>query len=118
MCGWDTVREERHALLIQQGIIPSTWQCSPRDEHSPPWESVENKEWEASRMACYAAQISIMDRGIGRILDALRRTEQYENTAIFFLSDNGGECSMFISPRTKINPLSSFLHTTFPCRMC
>jgi arylsulfatase A-like enzyme len=92
MHGWDKVREERHARLIQQGIIPSKWQCSPRDEHSPSWESVTDKEWEASRMACYAAQITIMDRGIGRILDALRKTDQYDNTVIFFLSDNGGEC--------------------------
>jgi arylsulfatase len=91
MHGWDKVREDRHARQIKQGIIPSTWQCSPRDEHSPPWESVASKEWEASRMACYAAQITIMDRGVGRILETLRRTEQFENTVIFFLSDNGGE---------------------------
>lgn len=93
MRGWERIRKDRHARLIQQGVIPSTWRCSPRDEHSPPWESVVDKEWEAARMACYAAQISIMDRGIGRVLEVLRRTDQYDNTVIFFMSDNGGECS-------------------------
>ncbi len=90
--GWDEVRKERHAKLIQQKLIPSSWQCSPRDENSPPWEDVAiNKEWEDARMACYAAQISIMDQGIGRIMDTLRSTDMYDNTVIFFLSDNGGE---------------------------
>ena len=89
--GWDEVRKERHEKLIQQKLIPSSWQCSPRDEHSPPWEDVANKEWEDERMACYAAQISVMDEGIGRIMDTLRSTDMYDNTVIFFLSDNGGE---------------------------
>ena len=31
-------------------------------------------------MAAYAAQVSIMDEGIGRIIDTLRETNQYENT--------------------------------------
>ena len=91
MCGWEKVREKRHSRLIEQRIIPSSWQCSPRDEHSPPWESVPNKEWEDARMSCYASQITIMDQGVGRILKTLRETDLYQNTVIFFLSDNGGE---------------------------
>ena len=31
-----------------------------------------------------------MDRGIGRILDQLRKQNQFDNTLIFFLQDNGG----------------------------
>lgn len=90
--GWDKVREERHSRLIKQGIISPTWECSPRDELSPPWEDVplNKQEWEDARMATYAAQVTSMDRGIGRILEALRATGFYENTVIFFLSDNGG----------------------------
>ncbi|GLR70359.1 sulfatase family protein [Agaribacter marinus] len=38
----------------------------------------------------YAAMIDEMDQGIGEIVDALKRTGQYQNTLIFFLSDNGG----------------------------
>lgn len=72
------------------GIVPDAWECSPRDERSPPWEDVVEKEWEDARMATYAAQVTVMDRGIGRILDALRRNGCYENTVVFFLSDNGG----------------------------
>ena len=97
MKGWDDLRHKRHERLIQQNLIPSTWQCSPRDEHCQSWDEMDGKtqEWEDSRMAVYAAQISIMDEGIGRIIDTLRRTGSYENTVIFFLSDNGG-CAEYL----------------------
>ena len=38
----------------------------------------------------YAAMVTAMDAGIGRILEALERTHQLERTLVFFLSDNGG----------------------------
>ena len=90
MKGWDHLRKERHQNLIDQKIISSDWPCSPRDEHSPPWDEVKDKDWEDARMATYAAQISVMDEGVGRIIDTLQETGTYEDTVIFFLSDNGG----------------------------
>ena len=39
----------------------------------------------------FAASVSHMDAGIGRILDALEKTGQRENTLIVFVSDNGGQ---------------------------
>lgn len=38
----------------------------------------------------YAAMIDAMDQGIGMIVDALKESGRFENTLIFFLSDNGG----------------------------
>lgn len=38
----------------------------------------------------YAAMVYSLDRGIGRLVDELKKTGQYENTLIVFLSDNGG----------------------------
>ncbi|MGJ8641190.1 MAG: sulfatase family protein [Opitutaceae bacterium] len=38
----------------------------------------------------YAAMIDAMDEGIGMVVDALKASGKYENTLIFFLSDNGG----------------------------
>ena len=40
--------------------------------------------------AVFAAMISVVDAGIGRILESLVRTGQDHNTLIFFCSDNGG----------------------------
>ena len=41
-------------------------------------------------MEVYAAQVEVMDRGIGRIVEALRETDALDDTLLIFLSDNGG----------------------------
>ncbi len=41
----------------------------------------------------FAASVTHMDAGIGRIIDALERTGQRENTLVVFVSDNGGQLS-------------------------
>ena len=38
----------------------------------------------------HAAMILALDRGVGQVLQALRDTDQYDNTLILFTSDNGG----------------------------
>ncbi len=43
------------------------------------------------KRAALVALIEHLDAGIGRVIDALRRTEQYSNTVIVFTSDNGGQ---------------------------
>ena len=88
--GWDKLREQRLERMVRMGIIHPNWRLSPRDPSQPPWDDEPNKEWQARRMQVYAAQIERMDRGIGRVIDALERTGQLENTLIIFLADNGG----------------------------
>lgn len=41
------------------------------------------------RLRVYAAMIRALDRGVGRVLDALRANGLEENTLVFFTSDNG-----------------------------
>lgn len=88
--GWDVLRNERYARMIELGIIDPKWPLSPRSRDAIPWEDADNKEWEIRRMAVYAAMIDRMDQGIGRIVAALEETGALENTLILFLSDNGG----------------------------
>ncbi|NIJ45909.1 arylsulfatase A-like enzyme [Wenyingzhuangia heitensis] len=38
----------------------------------------------------YAAMIDELDQGVGIVIEELKRTGKYDNTLIFFLSDNGG----------------------------
>jgi uncharacterized sulfatase len=42
------------------------------------------------RMRVYAAMITALDRGVGRVLDALEANGLSENTLVIFTSDNGG----------------------------
>ena len=63
------------------------------------------------RMEIYAAQIDEMDQGIGKIVNALKKQGQLENTVIFFLNDNGA-CAEYISSG-KSKDLKSDLIDTF-----
>ncbi|MBD3353030.1 MAG: sulfatase-like hydrolase/transferase [Candidatus Lokiarchaeota archaeon] len=90
--GWDTLRRERLKRMIELGILEKNWEITPRDPREPSWDEASDNEWEALRMEVYAAQIDAMDQGIGRIIQALKETNQFNNTLIMFLADNGG-CS-------------------------
>ena len=39
-----------------------------------------------------------MDEAIGHVIDALKENNQYDNTIIYFLSDNGATMSNNASP--------------------
>lgn len=84
--GYEPIRRARFERLKKMGIINPNWELSP--QHGD-WDRVEHKEWEARCMEVYAAQIDRMDQGIGRIVEALEKTGQLENTVIFYLQDNG-----------------------------
>jgi arylsulfatase A-like enzyme len=53
----------------------------------------------------YAAMVYALDENIGRLLDALERTGQAENTVVIFTSDNGGLATAEGSPTCNA-PLS------------
>lgn len=88
--GWDELRRERLRRLLDLGVLEPTWPLSDRDPEVPPWSEVSDCEWEARRMEVYAAQVSRMDHGVGRIVEALRAGGDLDNTLVIFLSDNGG----------------------------
>lgn len=88
--GWDALRQERHARMVKLGIVEKRWELSPRDPRIPPWQEAPHQEWEARRMAVYAAQIDRMDQNIGRLLAKLREMGAEEHTLVLFLADNGG----------------------------
>ena len=95
--GWDQLRQERLQRMKEMGLLEECWSLSNRDSSQPPWDEAEYQEWNQRRMEVYAAQIERMDRGIGRIIQALEQSKQLENTLILFLADNGG-CAEEIRP--------------------
>ena len=62
--------------------------------HGPMHATEEDKKLFASikepKRRTYAAMVWAMDRAIGRLIDSLKASGQYENTLIWFRSDNGG----------------------------
>lgn len=83
--GWDAARAQRLQRLIEKGLLPADSQLAARDAKAKPWTEARNLDWEAERMAVFAAQIDSLDQSVGRVMEAVRGT----NTLVFFLSDNG-----------------------------
>ena len=89
--GWDAVRERRLANQIRLGIVPPGTQLPPRNDFVFPWEDIpaEQKPLFIRLMAAYAAMLEHFDDHLARLIARLKESGQYENTAIFVMSDNG-----------------------------
>jgi len=116
--GWDQMRAQRWERIQEMGIASGT--LSPVEAevgppyHFPesleilgenevnrplPWKSLsaEQQVFQQQKMSIHAAMVERLDKEIGRIVEQLREMGAYDNTLIFFLSDNG--CSAEIMVR-------------------
>jgi len=86
--GYEAIREARYKRMKELGVI-GEWKLSPGAAR---WNGVDEatRPWELRCMEVYAAMVDSMDQGIGRIVDTLKATDQFENTLILYLQDNGG----------------------------
>jgi len=93
--GWDVIREQRIEKLKLLGIVSKDLPVSPRFPGVPPWDALpaEAKVAQANRMAAYGGMIDHMDVHIGRVIDHLKNTGQYDNTIIIYMTDNGPDWS-------------------------
>ena len=88
--GWEKLRSERYARMLEMGIIDKQrWPLPPPEPRVQAWETIDHKPWRIRNMAIYAAMVDHMDQAVGRIVDALRRTGQLDNTLIVYFHDNG-----------------------------
>jgi arylsulfatase A-like enzyme len=115
--GWDVVRKERLKRVYETGIVDNKPAMPERDVGPPyhfpdaletlgpgevnrplPWEklTVEQRDFQATKMALHAAMIYRMDREFGRVLDQLRAMGAFDNTLILFLSDNGASAEIMV----------------------
>ena len=88
--GWDKLREQRLQRMKELGVVPEHVSLSLRDPNVPAWKDEQHKAWQQKRMEVYAAQITAMDRGIGEVMEALKKNGRFENTLILYTIDNGG----------------------------
>ncbi len=112
LVGWDEIRKLRtenrkelgfdvHELNPLEPERFAPWNLTPEElitqidsadiGRAIPWDDLteKQKDLQATKMAIHAAMVSRMDREIGRYMNALKELGYFENTIIFFCSDNG-----------------------------
>jgi arylsulfatase len=89
--GWDAIRAERFAREKAMGLIPRDTVMPPRNADDRAWSDLTQDERTvyARYMAVYAGFVEHTDAQIGRLVDYLKQSGQFDNTIIFLLSDNG-----------------------------
>ncbi len=117
LSGWDNIRTERHERLKKLGIV--NCRLSAREDGvGPPyrfanvpgnlgdgevlfplaWNTLDEaqKKFQANKMAVHAAMVDRMDKEVGRIVTKIQEMGAWENTILFFLSDNGASAEIMI----------------------
>jgi arylsulfatase A-like enzyme len=99
--GYDAYRKWVLPRMIEKGILPkgttlTEWNPMSKDMANPadfvrPWESLNADEKKLFSRLCevYAGFSEYTDVQIGRVIDYLKATGQYENTVIMYAADNG-----------------------------
>ena len=115
--GWNALAQSRWKKQSEMGLInnalPSMEQqigppydfpedlkkLGPSEVNRPlPWQELSpaQQDFQATKMAIHAAMIDRMDKEIGRVIAQLKKMNAYENTLIFFLSDNGASAEIMV----------------------
>ena len=117
--GWDAIRSQRWDRMKSLGLVSGPL-SAPEPTVAPPWNLAElelqqrigpgesgraipwieltdeQHAFQAAKMAIHAAMIDRMDREIGRVLSKVKAMKAWEDTLIFFASDNGASAEQII----------------------
>ena len=115
--GWEAARAERWKRIKALGLVSGRLSDVEHDVGPPsdfpdalkalgvgevnrpvPWDRLTElqRQFQASKMTIHAAMVERLDREIGRVVDQLRAMGAFENTLIFFLSDNGASAEIIV----------------------
>lgn len=117
--GWDALRQERYKKIKKLGLadcalpklepdilpsynVPEKKMIETFGEgecrYAIPWKKLtpEQKAFQPIKMAIHAAMVHRMDIEIGRVIEKIKSMGVYDDTIIFFLSDNGASAEMIV----------------------
>jgi len=90
--GPQVIRARRFARQLELGVVDHRAALPPPDTRAKTLSQANERNAKKMRktMEVYAAMVTVLDEGVGDVVDALDDTGVLENTLIVFLSDNGG----------------------------
>lgn len=104
--GWDRYRELTLARQKQLGVVPIATKLTARPAGLPAWNSLnaEQKRLYSHMMEVFAAYGAHIDHEMGRILDAVAKLPDADNTlVIYMIGDNGASAEGGIEGSTNEN---------------
>jgi arylsulfatase len=90
--GWDKLREETFARQKALGVIPQDARLTTRPNEIPAWDdqTPEQKKLFARQMETFAGFAEHTDHEVGRLVEALEKMGEMDNTLFFYIvGDNG-----------------------------
>lgn len=90
--GWEKYREVVYQNQLRMGIIPPDTKLTARPDWVPAWDSLSDKQRKlyAAFMENYAGYFAFADQEVGRLLDAVKKLPDADNTLIMYIvGDNG-----------------------------
>lgn len=89
--GWDAIRSRRFKRQQEIGIIPAGTRLAPRNPNVPAWSDLSDQQQKiaARGQEVYAAFLEHTDNQLARLIDFLKSENQFDDTILIVLSDNG-----------------------------
>ncbi|MBO3273991.1 arylsulfatase [Pseudomonas schmalbachii] len=102
--GWDKYRELTLERQKKLGVVPANAQLTPRPADLAAWDSLQpdQKRLYSRMMELFAAFSAHTDYEMGRIIDAVRKLPDGDNTLIIYMvGDNGASAEGGMDGRTN-----------------
>ena len=93
--GWDALRQARASRAVNLGLVSAATSALPLPERMRAWSDLSpaDQALYARSMAVNAGMLEAMDHHLGRLVEHLETTGQFDNTVFIVTSDNGPEPS-------------------------
>lgn len=99
--GWEKLRRDRYKRQLELGLFDEvTAPFSEVMDGGRRWDGLPEKEkaYQSRKMEIHAAMVDCVDQNLGRVIETLKKTGQFENTLILFMSDNGASPESYPEP--------------------
>lgn len=90
--GWDQVRAETLQRQKQLGVVPESTILTPRPKEIEAWDSLSDdaKKLYARHMEVFAGFLAHTDHHIGRLLNAVAKSPDADNTIVIYVAGDNG----------------------------
>ena len=113
--GWDVLREEIFGRQKRLGVIPRNTKLTPRPPQMPAWTTLspEQRRFSSRLMEAYAGFLAHTDEQVGRLVQELKASGQFDNTLFVYIAgDNGASAEGTLSG--SLNYMGKFVGTPEP----